>query len=302
MTHSAVHRGPILLQDHADALLADERRENRLFILLILPALLIMLAIMLLPLLWLVWQSFLDKSGGLTIQHYASLFSEPSRLTYLTNTFTMAAEVTAISIVLAYPVAYALSILPARISSWCMILVIGPLLTSVLVRTYAWLVILGRTGILNHTLIDLGLIDRPYPLVYNYTGTLIGMVHVMLPMVVLPLYGAMQSVDPDLNKAAASLGASPTRAFFTVFLPLSSPGLVAGAILVFVLSLGYYVTPTILGGGKVGLWAIFIEQTVSFNPLWGPAAAAGILLLLITLAVLLIARVVAGVNLSGLVR
>ena len=132
-----------------------------------------------------------------------------------------------------------------------MIAVMLPFWTSLLVRTYAWLVLLQRTGLINTWGIDLGLWSEPLPLVYNLTGTLIGMVHIMVPFVVLPLYSSMRTIDRSLIQAAANLGASPVQGFWRVFFPLSLPGLTAGSLVVFILCLGVYVTPAVLGGGRV---------------------------------------------------
>ncbi len=280
----------------APALAKDARRERSLMIGLALPGLFVVAAVLLSPVGWLIWQSLVDGEGHFTLHHYLSLFSEPKRLSYLQNTFLLSAEVTVICSLLAYPLAFALTVLPERLRKFCMFFVVVPLLTSVLVRTYAWLIILGRRGIVNNVLANLGVIDEPLNLVYNYFCTVLGMVHVMMPMIVLPLYAAMKSIDGDLVRAASSLGATPSTAFRDIFFPLTLPGLFAGATLVFVLSLGYYVTPSILGGGKVIVWAIFLEQTVSFNTQWGPAAAAGLLLLGATVAVLVLARTLVGVK------
>jgi putative spermidine/putrescine transport system permease protein/spermidine/putrescine transport system permease protein len=251
---------------------------------------------------WLAWQSVHALDGSLSLENYWTLISDPTALTYLRTTFEMSFEVTAICALIGYPLAYALTLAPNWVSRWGMMFITLPLLTSVLVRTYAWLVILGRRGVLNTMLTDLKFIDEPLNLAYNYAGTLVGMVHVMTPMLVLPLYAAMKAIEPEYVRAAASLGASPTKAFTTVFFPLSVSGLLAGCTIIFILSLGYYVTPSILGGGKIVVWAIFVEQSVSFNPTWGSSAAAGLLLLFLTIAVLTIARFVMGVKPSGMRR
>ena len=169
-----------------------------------------------------------------------------------------------------------------------MIFVILPFWTSLLVRTYAWLVLLQRQGLINTWMIDLGIIDEPMRLVHNFTGTVIGMVHILLPFLVLPLFAAMKSIDRDYLKAAANLGASPTRAFWQVFFPLSLPGLFAGVVLVFVLCLGFYVTPALLGGGKTIMWAMRIETSVNLYANWGAASALGVVLLIVTLGLLYI--------------
>ena len=128
-------------------------------------------------------------------------------------------------------------------------------------------------------LVNLGLIAEPIPLVHNMTGTVIGMTHILLPFLILPLYASMRAIDPDYVRAAASLGASPVRAFWQVFLPLSLPGLVAGLLLVFVLCLGFYVTPALLGGGKTYLVAMKIEQNVNTYFAWGASSSLAVVLL-----------------------
>jgi putative spermidine/putrescine transport system permease protein/spermidine/putrescine transport system permease protein len=168
--------------------------------------------------------------------------------------------------------------------------------TSLLVRTYAWLVILQRRGLVNEMLAGLGLIDTPLALVHNLTGTVIGMTHIMLPYMILPLYAAMKSINPIYQQAAATFGASPARAFRDVFLPLSLPGLTAGATLVFVLSLGFYVTPALLGGGKVQMLSMRIESDVSMYANWGAASSLGVILLLATLALMYLVKKVAGLR------
>jgi putative spermidine/putrescine transport system permease protein/spermidine/putrescine transport system permease protein len=147
-------------------------------------------------------------------------------------------------------------------------------------------VLLQRRGLINTWLADLGVIDGPLRLVHNFTGTTVGMVHIMLPFMVLPLYASMRAIDRDYLKAAANLGATPVQAFWQVFVPLSLPGLAAGIIIVFVLCLGFYVTPALLGGGRVMMWSMQIERNVSYHSDWGAASALGVVLLVLTLGVL----------------
>jgi putative spermidine/putrescine transport system permease protein/spermidine/putrescine transport system permease protein len=170
-----------------------------------------------------------------------------------------------------------------------MIAVLLPFWTSLLVRTYAWLVLLQRQGLINKWGMSLGLWDEPLALVHNLTGTLIGMVHIMLPFLILPVYGSMRAIDRDYLKAAANLGAGPVRAFWTVFFPLSLPGLSAGAVIVFILCLGFYVTPAVLGGGKVILISNRIANDVELFFNWGAASALGVVLLVLTMLFLLLA-------------
>jgi putative spermidine/putrescine transport system permease protein/spermidine/putrescine transport system permease protein len=165
--------------------------------------------------------------------------------------------------------------------------VLVPFWTSLLVRTYAWLVLLQRRGIVNSFLVGIGVVDQPLRLVHNLTGTVIGMVHIMLPFLVLPLYASMRSIDPTYTRAAASLGASPVRAFWEIYFPLSLPGLIAGLVLTFILCLGFYVTPAVLGGGQVQMIAQRIEASVHLFPTWGPASALGVVLLVLTGLILL---------------
>jgi putative spermidine/putrescine transport system permease protein/spermidine/putrescine transport system permease protein len=171
-----------------------------------------------------------------------------------------------------------------------MLAVLLPLWTSILVRTYAWLVLLQRKGLINNWGIEAGWWDEPIALVHNLTGTLIGMVHVMLPFMVLPLYSAMRAIDRDLLKAAANLGATPVRSFWLVFLPLSMPGLATGALIVFIMSLGFYVTPAVLGGGKVIMVANRIATDIELFFNWGAASALGAVLLATTLLCIVLAR------------
>ena len=139
---------------------------------------------------------------------------------------------------------------------------------------------------INTWLLETGIIDEPLRLVHNFTGTVIGMVQILLPFLVLPLYAAMKSIDRDFLKAAANLGASPINAFWRVFFPLSLPGLFAGVVLVFVLCLGFYVTPALLGGGKIHMWAMRIETSINLYSNWGAASALGVVLLIVTLGIL----------------
>ncbi len=186
---------------------------------------------------------------------------------------------TGICILVGYPLAYFLAQLPTRAANLCLIAVLLPFWTSLLVRTYAWLVLLQRQGLINDWAISLGLWDEPLKLVHNMTGTLIGMVHIMLPFLVLPLYGAMRAIDRDYLRASANLGASPARAFWTVFVPLSLPGLFAGALIVFVLCLGFFVTPAVLGGGRVIMVSMQIATNIELFVNWGAASALGVVLL-----------------------
>ena len=244
-----------------------------------LPAVLLIVLLVLLPGAWLLGLSFLDQHGQPTLGNYAAIFVESTSLQVLGITLGVSVLTTAISLALGYPVAYFLAALPPRIAGYCLIAVLVPFWTSLLVRTYAWLVLLQRKGLVNTALLDTGLIDQPLRLANGMTGTVIGMVHIMLPYMVLPLYGAMRSIGPDYVRAAASLGAVPTRAFRDVYLPLTLPGLVAGSLMVFILCLGFYVTPALLGGGRVMMVSMRIERSIQLYADWGAGSAMGVVLL-----------------------
>jgi ABC-type spermidine/putrescine transport system permease subunit I len=287
-------------RDHARELRRDGATERLLLLSLAAPALLLVIVTMLIPVGWLFYLSFLDDNGAASLEHYRRMLEQPSYARTFRTTFEISLLTTAICIVLGYPLAYFLSQLPRRAANLCMIAVLLPFWTSLLVRTYAWLVLLQRSGLINRWGMDLGLWTEPLALVHNTTGTLIGMVHIMLPFLVLPLYATMRSIDRDLLRASANLGASPTRTFWTVFLPLSLPGLFAGSVLVFILCLGFYVTPAILGGGKVIMVSNRIANDIELFFNWGAASALGVVLLALTLILLWVAtRFARGTNLWG---
>ncbi|MBL8323762.1 MAG: ABC transporter permease [Rubrivivax sp.] len=277
------------LELHTRGLAADERRERWALLGLSAPAVLLVTVAMVLPVAWLFSLSFLDDAGRLTLEHYRRMWEQPSYARIFGTTFRVSALTTLICIALGYPLAYALSQMPRRAANLCMIAVLLPFWTSLLVRTYAWLVLLQRKGLVNQWGMELGWWSEPLALVHNLTGTLLGMVHVMLPFMVLPLLGAMRAIDGDYLKAAASLGAAPARAFRTVFLPLSLPGLAAGTLIVFILCLGFYVTPAVLGGGKVIMVSNQIANDIELFFNWGAASALGAVLLVATLALLWLA-------------
>ncbi|MDB5664186.1 ABC transporter permease [Cypionkella sp.] len=264
------------------ALEKDRRGETWMRLKLASPAFLVVAVLMVLPLMVLLSMSLFGLDGQFGFSNYALFFSESVYVQMFINTFWIAFIVTAICLVLGYPVAYLLAILPSPWSGLLMLAVLVPFWTSGLVRTFAWLIILQRNGVVNKTLIWLEIIEKPLALVHNMTGTIIGMVHIMVPFLILPLYASMKAIDGNLMRAGANLGSSPVHAFFRIFLPLSLPGLVAGTIMVFVMCLGFYITPAILGGGKIKMIAQRIQESIALYPTWGPAAALAVLLLLMT--------------------
>lgn len=270
------------LEENSAALEKDRQAEARSILRLTFPALLIVGILMLAPIAWLLSMSFVDLEGNLSFANYELFFLQPVYREMFINTFKIAFTVTAITVLLGYPCAYLIVNTPTPWSGLLMLAVLIPFWTSGLVRTFSWIIILQRNGLVNSSLVGLGLIDRPIPLVHNMTGTIIGMVHIMVPFLILPLYASMKTIDGNLMRAAANLGSSPTHAFRRIYLPLSMPGLVAGTIMVFVMCLGFYVTPALLGGGRVKMIAQRIEESLALYPTWGPAAALAVLLLVMT--------------------
>jgi len=201
----------------------------------------------------------------------------------LLRTFGISALVTLWCLVLGYPLAYWLSTLPARRANVLMILVLVPFWTSILVRVAAWIVLLQSEGLVNHALMGLHLIDQPLALLFNRTGVVIAMTHILLPFMILPLYSVMAGVPPTYLRAAVSLGSPPLAAFVRVYVPQTYPGIGAGALLVFILSIGYYVTPALLGGPSDQMLSYYIAQYTNVTVNWGMACALGALLLAATL-------------------
>lgn len=200
----------------------------------------------------------------------------------LVRTLWIGFVVTVSCLILGYPVAYLLATLPATSSNLLMILVLLPFWTSLLVRTSAWVVVLQNEGILNGILLGLGIVDTPVQMIFNRFGVLVAMTHVLLPFMVLPLYSVMKGISPAYMRAAASLGAPPWTAFVRVYVPLTVPGVTAGCLLVFILALGYYITPALVGGAGDQMVSYFIAFYTNRTVNWGLAAALATLLLVAT--------------------
>ena len=213
---------------------------------------------------------------------WRELLATPLYRDALLRTFRLSLTVTLACLVLGYPVAYAL----ARTRGWrgqlLLALVVAPFWISILARSFTWMVLLQRQGVVNRMLLALGVVTEPVPLVYNEVGVHVGMIHVLLPYMILSLYGAMRGIDPGLLRAAAGLGATEWQAFRRVWWPLSRAGVAAGSILLFVVALGFFVTPALLGGGKVTTLAMLIEAHVSQAQDWPLAAALGLVLVVAT--------------------
>jgi ABC-type spermidine/putrescine transport system permease subunit I len=260
---------------------------RRITLLLGLPALVFLVFFFLLPLVDVLRNSLIDPT--LTFENYADLFSSRVYAQVFFKTFQIALVVTLLCLALGYPTAYVISALNSkRLQSLALIFVIIPFWISLLVRTYAWMVVLGRTGVVNSLLLTLGLIDQPLRLLYIRFSVLVGMTHILLPFMILSLYAVMQGIDRRLVSAAATLGAGPVRAFLTIFLPMSMPGVAGGSLLVFIMALGFFVTPALLGGRGDIMISMLVETQARQLLDWGFAAALSAVLLGITLVVLVI--------------
>ena len=265
---------------------------------LVLPALAVTAVCFAVPVANVLRLSFVEPAAG--FGNYVELVTEPLYRSIAATTLRMALATTAISVLLGYLVAYVIAHTAPRHRQWLLLAVLMPFWLSVLVRAFAWVVLLQREGLINAALMSLGLADQPLALLRNETGVLIGMVHYMVPYAVLPLLSTMMGIDQRLVPAARACGAGPVRSFLRVFLPLSLPGIVAATILVFILSLGFLVTPALLGGGKVVMVAQYIEFGISETLNWGIATAlAACLLALVVFSLALVARLVPADKLFG---
>ncbi|PDT64027.1 ABC transporter permease [Bradyrhizobium ottawaense] len=260
---------------------------------LTLPAVVILLVVFAIPTIELFLTSLNAPSYSLV--NYHSFFEQRANVVILWQTITMSVVATVICVIIGYPTSYLIVAAPKPLRITLVVLVLIPWLTSGLVRTYAWTVILGDRGLINNLLIYFGLIASPLTLVYNRLGVYIGMVHIMLPMMILPLLSVMQGIDKSLMAAARSMGAPPFAAFWRVFLPLSLPGVRSGSLLVFVVCLGFYITPQALGGLSDAMLSNVIAAQVQNSVDLAPIATAAFILLAIAMVVLSLF----GVDLSG---
>jgi putative spermidine/putrescine transport system permease protein len=253
-------------------------------LLLVLPAAILMLACFAWPVLNLLGMSFSQPRPG--IGNYQALFTHPVYLRVLWNTVVISVCVDLFCLLIGYPVAYIMATASPRARRLLIFVVLIPFWSSVLVRSFAWMVLLQRNGLVNDMLIGLGLIQRPTQLVYNRIGVLIGMVQILLPFMIFPLFTVMSRIEPSYAQAAATLGANPVRSFLRVYFPLTLPGVLTGGALVFVLALGYFIVPALLGGIGETMIAQLIEQQVADFGNWGMAGTLSAALLVSTAIIL----------------
>jgi putative spermidine/putrescine transport system permease protein len=252
--------------------------------LMLAPAVILMAVFYFYPLLRVLLISFTEPAASLG--NYALVADSASVHRVLLTTARVCGMTTVIAVLLGYIVAYAMTVASNRVQRLTMALVVLPLWISALVRAFAWVVLLRRDGLINQTLQALGLTDAPVAMVYNTLGVVIGMVHYMLPYAILPLYANMRDIDRRCVMAARGLGASRGQAFRRVFLPLSIPGIVASAALVFVYSLGFFIIPAVLGGGKTLMVAEYIRLQIVELINWGLGTALSVVLAIAVFAVL----------------
>lgn len=258
-------------------------RDGALVTLLLVPCFAWIAFFFLLPLGFMIWRSLTGEAGSISI--YQDILTTPLYHKVFANTLRMAITTTVLAVLLGYPVAFALTVSGPKLRGAMLLLVLVPYWVDIIVRSFSWLVMLGDNGIVNKSLIQLGLIPAPLQLLYTPYSVLLGMVQIMLPFAIVTLFGAMLRIDRTLMTAARIHGASQWQAFRSVFFPLSLPGLYGAGLLVFIMALGFYVTPAMLGSPKETMIAqtIMVEATQTLD--WETASAAGTLLLIITTAI-----------------
>ncbi|WP_321816351.1 MULTISPECIES: ABC transporter permease [unclassified Paraburkholderia] len=248
---------------------------------LLAPALLLLAIFFVLPVLSLLLRSVMEPTPGL--HNYAQLLGSSTYLRVFGNTFLVAGVVTVVTVAIGFPTAWLLAIAPRWLSTTLFSILLLSMWTNLLARTFAWMVLLQQTGPINRLLIALGIIDQPLTLVNNLIGVTVGMTYIMLPFLVMPLHATLRGIDPATLRAAAVCGASRWQAFWRILVPLAMPGIASGALMVFVMALGYFVTPALLGGPSYMMLAELIAQLVQELLNWGLAGAAAFVLLAVTL-------------------
>jgi len=247
---------------------------------LLAPGLALILLLFLYPLLRLVVQSFIEPHPG--IENYVEVATDPTLWQIIETTLIISAQCTGATLLLAYPVSYLLSQLPRRRANLLMMFVLLPFWTSLLVRMYAWMVLLGRHGIINEILTGSDITSSPLPMLYNRFAVIVGMSHFLLPFMILSLYSTMIGIDRSLIEAASSMGSSWRQTFLRIYLPLSLPGIYAGCLLVFILAMGFYITPALLGSPQETTISVYIQQQIQFLN-WGEGTAMAVILVAIVI-------------------
>ena len=272
-----------------------ERREKLIYFAFVTPLLVYLAVFFIYPLF-----SFLPTSlyyeGAFSFDKYLRAFTKPVYLRILRTSFMIAGSTTLITLLLAYPVAYWFTNATGKTKGIITALIILPFWTSIIVRMYAWMSLLGHNVIFNRLFLQGGIISEPIPMMFNRFGVLVGMVHFMLPYMVLSIYAVMSGIPPDYMRAGANLGAAPLKRFIRIYLPLSMPGVGAGCLLVFILALAFYITPALLGGLKDTMIAQIIDQEMRETFDWPFAAALSTVLIIVTTTLYIIYQKVMSVE------
>lgn len=266
-------------------------QKRHAYLLLLLPPLIFLVVFFVLPMLIFLREGFIGvdeatRERSLTLANYVRFLGTPAHLKVLWNSLKLGVVVTGLCLVVGYPLAYAMARFGPRWQRWILIAVISPLMISVVIRTFSWQVILRNKGPLNDFLIAIGIVDTPVRLLFTFTGVVIGLMHVFLPYMVLPLASVIEKMDPKLEEAARTLGANAFRRFLEVVLPLSVPGILAGSMLVFTASVSAYVVPELLGGERVQVIPTMLTQQILILLDWQFGAAISTILIALTFAVL----------------
>ncbi len=262
--------------------------------LLALPALLWLGIFFLVPLILILSLSFYGFSqmegvqAGVKLDNYIKLFTDSYYIGIFVRTFRISIIVTILCLFLGYPEAYYLTRVQGRVKALVMMIILSPLLISAVTRTFGWFILLGNNGVINNTIVKLGLSDTPVKLLYSETGIIIGLTHVLVPLMVLSIYASLQRRDPALVRAAETLGANPVRAFLEITLPLSLPGILAGSVLVFTMSMSAFVTPAVLGGSRVRVVAYLVYEEFLQSLNWPFGAALALVLVILTTSIVLV--------------
>ncbi|MCJ7642754.1 MAG: ABC transporter permease [Desulfobacterales bacterium] len=250
---------------------------------LILPLFIYLLFFYAYPALQMMARSFFAPT--FTLEFYNNFLNVAAFKIVMFNTFSIAFFATLFCLALGYPIAYLLTMVSQKVSQILILLIVIPFWISILVRSYAWMILLGKNGIINQLLIKLGIIQSALPLLHNRFGLYVGMINILLPFMVLPLFSVMQGIEKNLVKSAQILGAPPWKAFLKVFFPLSLPGVAGGGLLVFIIALGFFITPALLGGPKDTMIAQLIQIQMVDLVNWNFASALATILLFIALIV-----------------
>ena len=264
-------------------------RKRQAF-LLALPASLVLLVFFIVPMVYILVKTIVENGFA----DFVEFFTDPFYLDILWTTIRVSLISTFVSLVLGYPTAYFMARTKSRMKKVMIIIILFPFLVSAVVRSYGWMVLLGTKGLVNQLLTGLGLIEKPLKMLNTEFAVIVGMIHLLIPYMVLALLGVLQSIDPNVEYAAYSLGANPLQTFAKVVYPLSTPGIISGCVLVFTMSMTSYVTPKLLGGSKFRMMATMVVQEINVSFDWGAAAAISYILLAVILIIQLLVTLSTG--------